>query len=340
MSKLREAEKDLASRGGGGGFVRLAKDETKDIRILEPTASMNNVFFLEVPIWWIAGKPITSPSFIGEPDLIQTIIDEFKEEFKGDGQAEFKALMEAKAANGANQVQKVSGFWIPILEFDWDVDPKTEEIINIYDKDGNVDPNLVEKFVKGGKAQIFDAKISLVKNIVSQITTGRGGAKFLTQNEGVNLRVSRSGTGRDTLYAAQKDDPMPMPDKYYGAEALDVVRRAKSTIFTDEYIEKILANYFFGEQLPEEPVYRFPELRDNEEVKEEPTRSRRGRGKSEVADKEPAETQPDEAPAKTQTNEAPAKTDEAPVETTRSRRGKAETSSRRSRSLVDDVANG
>jgi len=295
LGALKEAEEDLKSRGGGGLFIRLAQDETKDIRILDPTPSMNGLYYIEVPIWWIDGKPITSPEFIGESDLVQDVINDYESVFAKDGaEDQFKKLRNASKGQGMKLLQKTTGFWIPVLEFDWVV--KNNQIDGIT-SDGKVDPILVKKFIKDGKVKILDAKMSLLKGINRQLTAGRVGSIFLDQDEGFNLLIQRAGTGRDTTYTAQKEEQMPMPAEFYGTGALDVVEIAKSTVYTNEYIEDVLANYFEGTQLPNEPVYRFPELRDalkNDEPVEEKT-TRRRRGGEKESEERSEKTEPTEA---------------------------------------------
>lgn len=336
LTALKEAEEDLKTRGGGSGlFVRLAQDESKDIRILDPTPSMNGLYYIEVPIWWVGGKPITSPEFIKEDDYVQTCIDEYEKLYAEDGETgerQFKKLLNATKGQGMKLVQKSTGFWIPILEFDWKIGPNGE-ISGITDDDGNIDPALVKRFITNGKTKILDAKMSLLKSINRQLTTGRVGAIFLDKEKGYNLIVQRAGVGRDTTYTAQKEDQMPMPDEYYGPNALDVVEVAKSTIYTTEYIDAIMANYFESTPIPEEAEYRFPELRESlksGDAEEVPTTSRRRRGHDmETTEKEPKADSKVE-PVKSTTG-------------TRARAGKTETADKVSagksrRSLVKDIA--
>lgn len=333
LEQLKKAEEELKSRSGGSGmFVRLGQDETKDIRILDPTPSMNGLYYIEVPIWWINGKAITSPKFLGESDLVEDIMAQFESEFgeTEEGADQFKKLKNAEKSKGMKLIQETTGFWVPILEFEWQL-KNNNQITGIYKEDGEtIDPVLVKKFIVNGKAKVLDAKISLLKDINRQLTTGRSGATFLDKDKGFNMLISRAGTGRDTKYTAQKDEQMPMPEEFYGAGALDVVDVAKASIFTNEYIEAVLANYFFGEKLPDEAEYRFPELReqlkDGDSTEEAaPTRRRRG---------SVAESAPVEEPA-----EEPAEEKAEPTTTRRSRAtATAEPAPRQRRSLLKDTA--
>jgi len=295
----KKAQEDLMSRGGGSKlFTRLDKENlTKDIRILEPTPSMNGLYWIEVPIWWVDGKPITSPEFVGEGDVVQEIMDAFENEF-GDtekGKAEWKALRYASKGQGRKNIQKTTGFWIPVLEFEWKFD-KDGQIEGIYDGD-DYDVTKIKQFVKDGKAKILDCKVSLLKNINSQIITGRDGKHFLDREKGFNILISRAGEGTDTTYSSTKQESMPMPEDFYGDGALDLVEVAKAGMYTDDYIEKVLAKYFFGEADPGDPEYRFPELRkkfssEDGESSQPATRSRRRAKLNETKEEKKEEAAP------------------------------------------------
>lgn len=338
LTKVNAAEEEIKARNAGAGaFVRLSKGESKDIRILEPTAAMNGLYWIEVPIWWVNGKPLNSPEILEkEGDLIQEIIDEYEALFKKDkAEAAFDKLM--KASKGPNQklIQKQTAFWIPILEFEWKLNDKGTEILGIT-KDNEYDASLIKEFIKGGEAKVFDVRQSLLSSINRQLTTGRKGANFMDQEKGFNLIVSRKGEGRDTKYEAVADEQMPMPAEFYGEGSLDLFKIAKASLHTVKYIEDVLSNYFEGTPLPENPEYRFPELREElksgSEEEASPTRSRR-RAATEEAQTEPEANEPASEPEAT----------EAAPKTTRSRGAKTEgeaapTRQRKSRSLTDDVA--
>jgi hypothetical protein len=323
---VKAAQEELNSRGGGGFFTRLDKEKTSmDIRILPPTPSMLGKYWLEVPIWWINGKPITSPEVIGESDVIKDILDDIEADFKKQGADEqFTKLRNATKGQGMSLIQKTDAFWIPVLELEWKLDGNNQ-IVGIYDADGKIDPSLVKKFIKDGQAKIFDCKISLLKNINQQILTGRNGANFLNQEDGYNLIVSKTGSGRDTAYSAVKDEPMPMPEEFYASDKLlDLVEFAKGGLYTENYIEKVLYGYFYGEEIPKEPEYRFPELR--QKVK----------GEDSGTDNAPPRSARRQAVEEKKAEEAPRRRSRAVVEES----GPTEEAPRRARrNLVDDVAN-
>lgn len=288
-------------------FIRLTKEETKDIRVLDPLPNMNGLYYIEVTQWWINGKPIISPEVIGEGDLVQSIMDDFKKDFDDQGAGDqYKKLLNASKGAGMKLIQKSSAFWVPVLEFDWTV--KNNQIVGIEGEDGQIDPDLVKKFIKDGKPKILDAKMSLLKSINRQLTAGRAGATFLDQEKGFNMLIQRAGSGKDTTYVAQREDQMPMPADMYGV--LDPFEVAKSQLYTNKYIEDILANYFYGDELPKDAEYRFPELReklkDGESAEEEkPVRRRPGRTAVAETTEEPTAPEPEAEPEQA-TEEAPA----------------------------------
>ena len=343
LNAVKQAQEELNSRGGSKIFTRLDKDNLiKDIRVLEPSPSMGKIYWVEFKLWWVDGKPITSNEFLGEVDHVQTLLDEFEADFCKDdtdkdksGELQWKKLRNATKGQGMKIVSSGTAFWLPILEFDWKLD-KDDEIEGIYDDKGEYDPVKIKQFIKDGRAKILDCKVSQLRNINQQIITGRDGKNFLDKDRGYNLTITRAGKDTNTTYPATKQEQMPMPEEFYGTGALDVVDLVKASIYTNEYIEAILAKYFYGEALPEKPEHRFLELRekfkDGEEEAPKPTRSSR-RAKVEEEKKEASAPTRGAAPAK-----------EAEAAPTRPRRGQAaettapETGRGRGRSLVADIA--
>lgn len=347
LGKVQEAEEDLKKRGGGGLFLRLAKNESKEIRILDPLPNMEGLYWVEVPQWWIDGKVITSPEFIGETDYIQQVIDEYRALYAKDKKlAQFNKMLDAtKGEHKTKVIQKTSGFWIPVLELQFETEEVdgAEELVGIYDENGDFDVEKIKNYVVGGRPSILDAKRTLLKSITAILTTGRGGGNYLSADKGYNMVISRKGEGRNTVYSAVLQDKMPMPKEFYSDKAIDVVNIAKSQIPTNDYIDAVLEAYFEGGKAPEEVDYRFPELReklkgqtasDESEEEEAPTRSRRRASLSEKTEEAPA-AEPEE------TAEEPE--EEQAEEATTSRRRSVPTegkkpTSRRRRSLADDVA--
>lgn len=322
LNALKQAQEELNS-GGGGFFTRLDKDNlTKDIRILEPTPSMLGKFWVEAQQWWIDGKPILVDQ---DSTVVEDILAQFEEEFGTSeaAKAEWKELRYASKGQGQHKIQKSTVYWLPILEFEWKL-TRDNELDGIYGADGEYDVAKIKQFIVGGGPKVLDAKMSLLKNILGHITTGRDGKFFLDQEKGFNLSIQRAGAGTKTTYTSTKQEQMPMPSDFYGDGALDMVEVVRANEHSDAYVEAVLANYFFGEALPENPEYKNPELRKKfgsgegqEEEKSTKTRSRR---RAQVEEKKE-----EEKPA-TRTRQASAEeTADAPR-------------TRRSRSLVDDVA--
>jgi hypothetical protein len=292
LDVVKEAQDELNKGGGGGFFIRLGKEErTKDIRILEPTPSMNGRFWVEATQWWINNKPLVVDQ---DSTLVDDILKSFEEEFgnTADGKAEWKALRYATKGKGQDTISKSRILWLPVLELEWDIDPKTNAIIGI-ETDGEYDVEKIKNYVKGPK--VLDCKVTLLNSIINQITTGRDGKFFLDQEKGYNLTIQRQGDGTKTAYSATKQEQMPMPPEFYGTGALDMVETLKANLHSEAYVEKVLANYFFGEDLPEEAEFMFPEIRakfkKNDEQEEEKPRTR-SRTRAKLQETQAEETTP------------------------------------------------
>jgi len=289
---VQAAQEELNSRGGSKLFIRLDKDNlAKDIRILEPTPSMLGKYWVEVPIWWVNGKPITSPEIIGESDVVQEILDDFEKDFKNQkAEDQFKKFRDASKGQGLKLVKRIIAYWLPVLEFDWRIEAGS--LVGIYDDKNEYDVTKIKHFIKDEKAKILDAKVTLLKGINNQILTGRDGKNFLSQENGYNMTIQRTGKDRDTVYTATKQEQMPMPEDFYGAGALDVLEVAKAGLYTETYIEQVLAQYFYGEALPENPEYRFPELRDKFKDSEEKATTHVSRRRTAETQAEPEVVKP------------------------------------------------
>jgi hypothetical protein len=166
---------------------------------------------------------------------------------------------------------------------------------------------------------------------------------------GFNLILSKTGEKRTTKYFAQKDEIYPMPEEFYTpAKLFDPFELAQSLMYTDEYMDAIIGNYLYGEELPErsEDSYAYPELREKfktllteDEVPEETApRQRPGRAAAPAAEVKLPESTP-ETPVATGRSRRAAATSE-PVLTGRPGRAAAPAGrGRPTRNLSEDLKN-
>lgn len=329
VKALEAAQKDLQKRSGGGAknWIQLSKiDAPIDVRIADPLPSMNGVYFQEVPIWWINGVRVISPRLFGpqEHDPIKVAIDEARKAKDPD----VLKLLNAVGDNGIPKIQERTEFWIPVLKFSWDFDPKKGEIAGIYDDKGNPSTELIKAYIDDYHWKILVAGISALKAI-NAIATSRGGAKMTECVEGFNLTLSKSGEKKQTKYAALKADALPMPSDLYTPERLvDPFEVAQSLMYTDEYQDQIIGKYLYNEACPEktDDCYAYPEIRekfkalltDEEPEEKAPARQRPGRVAQTAPVKETAPVAPVaevHVPTRGRASSAPA----APVVPTRGR---------------------
>lgn len=262
--KLKKFQEDLEDRTKTNkGWINVQKiKEPIDIRILDPHPNLNGLYFLEVIVWWINGKKIISPATFGEPDVIQEIIDEA---LMNDQDGQIKKIIKAAGPHGP-KLQRRTEYWIPVLKFNWDFDPNTDEIMGITNSRGEYDVKLIDKYIEDQRPKILSCTISLMKEINHEATI-RGNLNMFDREKGFNLLIQKIGEGKKTTYKASRTDSMPMPAKYYEINNIpDIVNMCKGGMYTDEYMENLICNYIYGDKLMElsDEHYRYPEIREKD----------------------------------------------------------------------------
>lgn len=266
LSKLLEKQEELNKRSSGSnGWIQVSKIEKPlDFRILDPLPSMDGIYYAEVPIWWINGHRLISRKLYGPNEI--DVVEEIKKEAEKLAVSDktIAELLKKKSDKGISLIQFKWEYWIPVLEFEWEMD-RSNKIVGIYAPDGSIDPTLVNKFIKDQRVKILVANITTLKAINSLATT-RGYGNMMTREEGVNLILTKTGKDRDTKYSVTPDSGrMPMPIEYYQEGKLtDPFEIAESLMYTDEYMKAVIENYIYGDvEIPEdsEDNYANPEIR-------------------------------------------------------------------------------
>lgn len=320
MQKLKQAEVDLEKKSGSKNWIQLSKiTDPIDIRVMDPLPSMNGIYYIEVPVWWINGTRIISPKLYGpgEHDPVHACI----EDAKAAKDPAILKLLNAKdeTKKGAAKVQFKPEYWVAALKFNWELDSRTQQIKGIWKADGvTPDVALIEQYIEDGKWKIVSMGIQALKAI-NKIATSRGGYLMVNQVDGFNITLSKTGVDRNTVYSALKADALPMPASYYTDEKMiDPFEVAESLMFTNEYMDMVIGKYLYGEECPEKPGdehYANPELREKlknrisdesepEEIKTS-ARPRPGRGAAPAAEAPPArQAAPEAAPVEDKVAEA------------------------------------
>lgn len=307
LGKLKEEEVKLNKRGGDGGknWLQLSKaEEPIDFRILDPLPSMDGLYYVEVPTWWINGKRLISKKLFGpeERDVVEEMKLEAEEAAKKD--KTLAAILAAKKGD-IPLIQFKWEYWVPGLQFKWDINKDTLKIEKIFDAKNNFDVELIKKYIVDGRVKIAIANITILKAI-NVILTNRVYLDMLTPDLGSNIQIKRTGQKRDTKYSVLVTEKMPMPKEFYSeGKMTDPFEVAQSLMYTDAYMELVMGNYLYGDvQIPADvdSNYEFPEIRTKlkdkfkeapAEEEKLPVRQRPGRG----ATPAPADTTPVSAPA-------------------------------------------
>jgi hypothetical protein len=278
LKKLKEYQQELEERTSGGkNWINTQKfKDGVDFRVLEPLANMNGLYFLEVPVWWVNGKKALSPRVFDEVDVIAEVIDDAKSQKDPD----IDALIKASGPNGPRLQLKLE-YWMSVLQFDWKFEG--DDIVGIFDDSGNVDVNLIDKYIIDQRPKILAAGTQLLKAINHEATI-RGGASMFDRVNGTNLFGKRTGSSRKTVYTADKMDQFPMPEKYYGeGNSPDLLLHCKAGMLTDDYMEMLICWYLYGDEFEEKDdnSYRYPDAVEalKEDTTEAPKSKSRGRGR-------------------------------------------------------------
>ncbi|KKN85552.1 hypothetical protein LCGC14_0278750 [marine sediment metagenome] len=282
QSKLKEFEEDLAEKGNGpSSFLNASKmDKAQEFRILDPLPNMDGLYALEVNFWWVGKTKVNTPGVLtGEDDQVQIIVDEAK----ASGDEEMAKLLDKRDKYNKPSLRKQTEYWIPGLAFDWEFDEKGH-IMGIWNDDDSFNVAAVAQYVRDGAGKILTTRIQLMKAI-NRIATARGGSEMFDQENGFNLNLGRVEEKSKITYTALKSDVLPMPAQFYGEGTPDVVNICKGSMFTDDYIYRLMGEYLYGEKLEDrvESDYRYPEIRaslkkDAPAEESKPSRPQRGTG--------------------------------------------------------------
>ncbi len=322
LNKLKEQQEILKKRGGDGSknwiALRKLEDETLDFRILDPLPSMEGIYYLEVPVWWIKGERLISPKLIDfkmDKDAVDLVLDEARKAARND--SSLSQLLNAKNENKMPIIQSSYEYWIPVLKFDWKYQEDrsgNKVIVGITNEKGEYDLDAIRKFIVDDRVKFLQANVTCLKAINTILTT-RGMGGCLERVNGRNMQLQKTGKGKETKYSVLPMEQMPMPQEFYTAEKFtDPLDVAKALIMSDEYMASVIEKYLYGDvEIPnKDEHYRFPEIherlknkyKDNDEDAQ-PKAQRPGRTRINF-DQAPAE----EAPAPAPTRQAPA----APVQ--------------------------
>ncbi len=269
LGKLKEKEEELKKRGGDGGknWIQVSKiDKPLDCRILNPLPSMDGVYFVEVPVWWINGKRLISKKIFGpeETDVVEQMKEEAETAAKTD--KTLAALLNKK--DDKTDIPKIQfkwEYWVPVLQLAWVLDGQNS-ITGIYGSDGkSYDVNLIKKYILDDRVKILVANLTVIKAI-NVIATTRGNSQMMSPVDGMNIVITKSGVKRDTKYAVAAAEKMPMPAEYYQEGKLtDPFEIAQSLMHTDAYMEAVMGNYLYGDcEIPADADtnFEFPEIRE------------------------------------------------------------------------------
>lgn len=319
LSALKNRQKAFEEKGSGNVVQASKLGEEFDFRVIPPIyPEQDGIYFLERKIWWIDGKPYTSPATFGEDDVIEEEIIEATEMAKRD-----KTL--SRLLNDERKLKSQTEYWVPVLLLDTEFDGKGKP------KKVTVKEDKVKILAMGGMLMKAVNKIAVGRQYQNGTDDG-----FADRVEGYNILATKSGTGLSTEYAAEGwRDPWEMDEKYYTEKAVpNIIEQTRKQIKSDDYLRSVIRNYLYGEAIIED--------RKKDDSEDSGTRAKSGRSRREDYNEKPASRprreEPEEDDSEREERQAPKRrtsaarksADDAPEE----RRAAAP------RSIVDDVKSG
>lgn len=318
LNALKNRQKAFEEKGSGNVVQASKLGEEFDFRVIPPIyPEQDGIYFLERKIWWINGKPYTSPATFGDEDVIEEEIAEATELAKRD-----KTL--SKLLNDERKLKSQTEYWIPVLLLDVEFDSKSKP------KKVSVKEDKVKVLAMGGMLMKAVNKIAVGRQYQNGTDDG-----FADRIEGYNILATKTGTGLNTEYSAEGwREPWEMDEKYYTEKAVpNIIELARKQIKSDDYLRSVIRNYLYGEAIIEDkkkddddddkrPVAR--KAADDNEGGRKPSRAR----KIDDDDNEGEST----ASSRRKSSAARKTSDE---DTTASRRSEAAP-----RNIVDDVKSG
>jgi len=300
LKALKGIQEDLNKRGEGTSLFLYQNEigEETDVRLLPPLPHMNGIYFIEQIVYWINGKPYTSPETFGEPCPIEAEVEAAKDS----GDHDLAELIDS------DDFRKKSKFLMPILLLDCE-----------FDDDGEcTKANVVD-----GKAKILDVGPMLMKRMNKVITSRnfQNGTEngIMDREKGFNLILSKTGKKLDTKYdAIGWNTPFEMEEKFY-KNYPDVIEIVKKGQMSDEYLESVIRNYLYGEEVLDDKEHkRHPELQKSDSKNDAKDEKKSSRPKAAARPSRTAKKEEEKPAARTSTRKSTtSKKEEAPKKTGR-----------------------
>lgn len=239
MNKVNEEAKKLNS--GGIYFSRKAipANSSVDLRIMPPLRSLNGNFYLLATTVWMNNRPYLSPRTFGEACPILDFIDAAKKD--GTNQDVLSLI-------GSDKFSVNEDVIMPIL------------LLNVkYDG-----PEVSKVEVIDDEVKIFDCTTKLAAELTGYVSSRhyQKGADhplgIFDPKVGHIITVSKTVKENNTSYTSQIFPlPTELPEKYY-EDVPDVVAKTREKLYSNAYLEGAVANFFFGDKMPDDSLKRRP----------------------------------------------------------------------------------
>jgi hypothetical protein len=247
MSQVRKSAKRIKKKTDGNALFLRSKDLTEEteVRVLPPTDSLNGLFYMERNGWWLNGKFYLTNDTFGGDDVFEEEIDAARAE----GDEELDALINAKKA-----VQNGS-YLAPVLRKDYTYPIAILHLnCNWSDDEGLDSFDVIDEMCKIHycKPTLFNAINAVVCSRQFQVKADDG---FTDREEGLNITLSKTGSGRETEYGATGwREAIEMDARFYegGKDAIDLYAIVSKERKSDEYLRSVIRNYLYGEDLLED----------------------------------------------------------------------------------------
>ena len=236
--KINDLETQLSKYGDYMVFRANQIDSGSEeyLRLMLPLDNMGGLYYKQVLVFWIAGKPYVSLETFDEEC---PMMEEYNEAKKS-GDSDLKKLMDS------DKFRLSKTYMMPALRINEELNSKGESL---------------SVSIIGDEAVIFECGTSVMKPLnriasnPKRIKQGKGESIF-SREFGTNVIVTKTGSGLGTEYGAQADTGiMDLSDedfdKYY-ENTPDIVDYLESQRKSPEYLRSVIRNYFYGDEVLDE----------------------------------------------------------------------------------------
>ena len=235
--------KELEEKSSGSIMYASKINDSLEIRLMPPSASMDGAPFFEVTKWNVGDKTVTSPKTFGYPCPIDEEVTVAATWVKANANSQ-----DAATRQFAKDLSKLLNNWESCKE-------KSEYLIPVI-----ILSNVGDSY-SASQPKLLSCGATIVKDITGIMVDRKymnGTPYGITDRvRGRNFTVTKTGVKKETKYKAIPwPNEMEMPAELYeDKKFIDPVRFTKKGMKSEAYLRSLIRNYLYGEVLMEEEPF-------------------------------------------------------------------------------------